>query len=947
MSNANDASQAALLAELLNELDALSAKLGAAGRAALDEVVRRGMTDVAVPWLDLGIALAESSGATATRYFTESPLLIGLLMPEARTAVLASGQELAETQANLALDWVRSAPELLASVRIEQLPRWTEIAAELASVDYVLGIEFLRQAPAVARVLEVGAVRDWVSFGTRLVTQNSLGKTDYVGTLEFFRTSPTLLGALSGSSVRQTAVRFGSALAERRPDLAITFMAEAPTLLPTTEETWPIRLLQYGVLVTERDAEAALTYIRRAPEFLSMLSRDANAWERFEAWYRGGMEVLEYSLEGGRAYFALETRQAIASMEEATNTVRLREVARSLKLFAEGLCGADVGIQPTAAHATTAGRTIALPDLINRGTREQNLRQYLVMTAHEAGHLEFGTHRVSLAALEDLAADVAARYGHARGALSTLRDLFALYPQPAVIQDLWTVLEDARIEAALRHHYPGLRADLAAQAAEAIKLHSLRHGLSARELVVDSLLLLTAAEAGSYQIPEAIADVVAQVWERCRGVVSASADAESVIRAADRAYQLMDELLARAEQTPAGAPVEAEQSAGPAAAETSGDYRPVTNLAYRGEMRPEEIGTVESPDGADDRGAMSAGTAVGSGAAQGGTLGEMVVGSRDRKAGADEISTAPDAGLGRVTQRAGGAFLYDEWDGSIRDYRAGWCRVTESTASADAGSFLDRVLVEQGPTIRLLRRYFETLRPSALRRIHGQSDGDALDFDAVVRWAAERHAGTDDSDRLYLRRDRRERDVAALFLIDLSGSTSRQLDDGRTVIDVEREALVLLCQALDAVGDQYAVYGYSGRGRMEVELTVVKAFDESLARAIDRIGSLRPQMQNRDGAAIRHAIRRLRERDAKNRLLVVLSDGKPLDDAYTDEYALEDTKAALREARAAGVHPFCITVDRDADDYLRRMYGDVQYLVIDHAAALPQRLPRLYQRLTA
>jgi len=370
MSNANDASQAALLAELLNELDALSAKLGAAGRAALDEVARRGMTDVAVPWLDLGIALAESSGATATRYFTESPLLIGLLMPEARTAVLASGQELAETQANLALDWVRSAPELLASVRIEQLPRWTEIAAELASVDYVLGIEFLRQAPAVARVLEVGAVRDWVSFGTRLVTQNSLGKTDYVGTLEFFRTSPTLLGALSGSSVRQAAVRFGSALAERRPDLAITFMAEAPTLLATTEETWPIRLLQYGVLVTERDAEAALTYIRRAPEFLSRLSRDANAWERFEAWYRGGMEVLEYSLEGGRAYFALETRQAIASMEEATNTVRLREVARSLKLFAEGLCGADVGIQPTAAHATTAGRTIALPDLINRGDRK-------------------------------------------------------------------------------------------------------------------------------------------------------------------------------------------------------------------------------------------------------------------------------------------------------------------------------------------------------------------------------------------------------------------------------------------------------------------------------------------------------------------------------------------------------------------------------------------------
>jgi nitric oxide reductase activation protein len=108
-----------------------------------------------------------------------------------------------------------------------------------------------------------------------------------------------------------------------------------------------------------------------------------------------------------------------------------------------------------------------------------------------------------------------------------------------------------------------------------------------------------------------------------------------------------------------------------------------------------------------------------------------------------------------------------------------------------------------------------------------------------------------------------------------------------------------------------------------------------------------PRAQNRDGAAIRHAVRKLRERDARVRLLVLLSDGKPLDDGYADEYALEDTKAALREARAAGVHPFCITVDRDADDYLRRMYGDVQYLVIDRAETLPQRLPRIYQRLTA
>ncbi|HKN85248.1 MAG TPA: nitric oxide reductase activation protein NorD, partial [Nitrospiraceae bacterium] len=164
---------------------------------------------------------------------------------------------------------------------------------------------------------------------------------------------------------------------------------------------------------------------------------------------------------------------------------------------------------------------------------------------------------------------------------------------------------------------------------------------------------------------------------------------------------------------------------------------------------------------------------------------------------------------------------------------------------------------------------------------------------------------------------------------------------------VEKEALVLLCEALEAIGDQYAIYGYSSHGRRHVDFVMLKDFDEPLNRSSSRIGGLMPLQQNRDGAAIRHAARKLLDRDAQVRLLVLISDGKPLDDAYVDEYAVEDTKMALQEARRQGIHPFCITVDRDADEYVKSMYGDVRYLVIDHAAALPEKLPRLYQRLTA
>ena len=220
-------------------------------------------------------------------------------------------------------------------------------------------------------------------------------------------------------------------------------------------------------------------------------------------------------------------------------------------------------------------------------------------------------------------------------------------------------------------------------------------------------------------------------------------------------------------------------------------------------------------------------------------------------------------------------------------------------------------------------------------------------MDAAVRMCAERAAGADLSDRIYVRRERKERDVAAAFLVDVSGSTSRQLDSGRRVIDLEKEGLVLLCEALEAVGDQYALYGYSGQGRGQVDFLVIKDFDDRLGgKAAHRLSGLAPMQQNRDGAAIRHATAKLLARETRTRLLVLISDGRPLDDGYKDEYSLEDTKAALREARQRGVHPFCITIDREADGYVRRMYGDVQFAVIDHLEDLPKRLPRIYQRLT-
>jgi len=203
-------------------------------------------------------------------------------------------------------------------------------------------------------------------------------------------------------------------------------------------------------------------------------------------------------------------------------------------------------------------------------------------------------------------------------------------------------------------------------------------------------------------------------------------------------------------------------------------------------------------------------------------------------------------------------------------------------------------------------------------------------------------------DRIYIRREKRERDVAVAFLVDMSGSTSRELENGRRVIDIEKESLVLLCEALDAVGDQYGLYAYSGQGRAMVDFLTIKDFDDRLgASTAHRLGGLAPRHQNRDGAAIRHATTKLLTRDVKNRILMLLSDGRPLDDHYKDEYSLEDTKAALREARQRGIETFCVTIDREAESYVRRMYAEARYCVIGSVETLPTKLPRIYRQLTA
>jgi nitric oxide reductase NorD protein len=256
--------------------------------------------------------------------------------------------------------------------------------------------------------------------------------------------------------------------------------------------------------------------------------------------------------------------------------------------------------------------------------------------------------------------------------------------------------------------------------------------------------------------------------------------------------------------------------------------------------------------------------------------------------------------------------------------------------------FADRVSVKYRRLLGNLRKSFEALRDED-RLLKRQVYGDSVDIDAFVEAWADVHTGLEMSDRLFTRMHRDERNIAVMFMVDMSGSTQGWINEA------EREALVLLSESLETLGDRYAIFGFTGMTRKRCEVFPIKQFDEDYGEEVKaRISGIQPGDYTRMGAAIRHLSFRLGEVEARTKLLITLSDGKPDDyhDDYRSEYGIEDTRQALFEARRSGIHPFCITIDEQAQEYLPHMYGAANYTVISEVEKLPLKVSDIYKRIT-
>ncbi len=249
---------------------------------------------------------------------------------------------------------------------------------------------------------------------------------------------------------------------------------------------------------------------------------------------------------------------------------------------------------------------------------------------------------------------------------------------------------------------------------------------------------------------------------------------------------------------------------------------------------------------------------------------------------------------------------------------------------------------------RRLRQQFQSLMPQR-QRLRAQVSGSDIDIDACVRFAAEKHSGISiASPGLYLDQRQQLRDLSCLILADCSMSTDAWVNNSDRVIDVIRESLYLLCEALAATKDRFALYGFSSVRRHHVRFHLLKGFDESYNDQVrGRLSAIKPGYYTRMGAALRHGVALLQKQKTARRVLFILTDGKPNDlDQYEGRYGIEDTRAAIQEARQRGLTPFCVTIDEQAEDYLPHLFGSKGFVVVKDAAALPQVLPKLYAQLT-
>ena len=1045
-------------------------------------------------WGEQGIALARQtvrSWEAAAEYYRASPDVLPVLTFSNLFSWTESGQELCSASPTLASAYFKASSASLPYLSPKQISQWSRLGLNLYKGTWrssALACQFFDISPSILRTLTLSQLDRFAAFVDTLsqrsydLAQECLGLGPQVFPLigEGKDSFISLVTVLAEGTWREVKGCFDAATddlprIERRQQTRLLTMAErlargtaisvSSFITDSAQALGLVDTAQHRTLLTLGEAllgihpPALPEFLRAVPTVLEQVSAT-----QMQTWFAEGARLLAENKDAGMAFFSMESARAEEMLEGLSSSVELARVKDIVRLYCRALAGAHIEVAPAEDLAkkgigwvsrerpTTEGSAVYLPPQMDSyPTKEENFSWLKVISTHQVGHIEFGSfdflfdRRSTL--FHDLRPTLVAPPAHLvnpapdesedgdleRTWLTDMQRFFDLFPERQMALDIFTIVEDGRLDAYVVDQYRGIRGEYHRVQDDALAERSPMEEMAAQEALMEFLVRLSLRQHHGLNVPSLHLETARAIGRIAQRVFTPSATVEDTAEATIRVYAILAEVpneevpedqweemdpsdLGDFEDQALSQEFGPSESGGegqdylPATQDTEGTYASPQEVSFRGDFKPETVQLLAQLRMTQEKANQGDATPltqemleqllkenvemeVTEGEAKDNT--SAFANNMMREAGLtppppdSQVTQSPmvhveeDGDSLEATEPQ--THLYDEWDFRAEDYRPRWCIVREKTLAEGDASFWHQTLQANAPLVAQIRRQFELTVPQAFRKIRHLRDGEEFDFDSVVEAMLDRRLGLTPTDHIYARRNKTERDVAVLFLLDMSASTAEAIDEAKRmadawdapddpadylhwlrnrrtepaprrtykrIIDLEKESVVLLTQALETLGDKYGFYGFSGYGRENVEFYTIKDLDEPLSERVrQRVDKITPLHATRMGPAIRHSITKLERVEAKTKVLFLVSDGRPQDRGYSregveKEYAVHDTRMALLEAKRVGINPFCLTVDKAGHDYLKTMMGDMGYEVLHEISALPRRLPYLYQRLT-
>ena len=1021
-------------------------------------------------WARCGAYLSQDSPTLAVSFFKASPSIVTNLRPQYIPRWAGLGRSLYKgtwKSSTLAARFFEVSPDL-----VRNLPFWdVEVFASLIEALSYKSYDVAAECLALGRDVLPAMGREREAF---LSMSRALTDSSWREVKACLEMAPRALQHVEEGQTGRF-LRLGEKLAKMGLRDTSRFLYDGAQALAHVSAGSQGHILDLcdGLLATTPDA---------VPPFLKSLDPVLNriTLPQLDQWYQQGVTLLNENPESGIAFFKIESNTSEAMLETLSSSLDLERVKGIMRLYTRALSGENIEVLSTEElvrrqigwvdqdTASTDGTKVYLPPMIDHyNDKTQNFAWFKVVATHQVSHLEFGSFRFEFgrpanvftdrrleleaamqARMEAIRTATAEHFGLRNaddisvappapdagpgGAMRVYTDIgrfLSLFEDRKMVFDLFSVLEDCRLDYRIKTEYPGIRRPALDVQGDALAQRPRVEELPLQEALIELLVHMSLDRFEGLPVPQEYREeayMLARIMHRLRTIRASIEDTgEAALRAyeiisrlqnqqqpeeefqpedlddpgefSEEEYQaLLDKLQANMDEQQ-GEQGDGDPYESPEPVEYRGDFKPeMVQLLTKLQMDQSQLGDAEPMTQEELEQLLQDSAELELDAQEGDVDQSMAMFAQNimKEAGVPPPSNDPGRGYGPILHDddAGGelealepkTFVYDEWDFRANDYKPRWCIVKEKLLDEGDPNFYNDALRNYASLLAHIKRQFELIMPETWRKTYRLIDGEDIDLNAALEAWADLRMNVPPDEKIYWRRNRVERDVAVVFLLDMSASTAEAIDEGRhsvddrdapddpveymvwlrrrreglvrrhykRIIDLEREGCALLINALESIGDTYGIYGFSGYGRENVEFYVIKdieePFNDKIKRRIDKVT---PLHATRMGSAIRHAITKLENQDAVTKIMFLISDGRPQDRGYSregveKEYAVHDTHQALLEAKRKEITPFCLTVDKAGHDYLKTMCGDLNYEVLDDIWALPERLPMLYRTLT-